>query len=192
MKKIITISREFGAGGGEIASKLASDLGWEYYDKALIFAAARESNMDVKEFVEWDEKVPVQFGFTQSLFDLYNKPLSEKIVEGQKKAIRDFANKGNCIIVGRNANNILKEFDHSIHIFIMADLNWRIERMKGRMPDIPENKVADYIKAIDKCRAKYCLHNTKTTFGDADNYDLCLSTSKLGIEKCVEIIKSVL
>lgn len=192
MKKIITISREFGSGGGTIGEMLARELGFEYYNKELILTAAAESNLDVDSLVQWDEKIPVQFGFTQSLFDFYNKPLSEQIVEAQKKAIRLFASKGSCVIVGRNANNILKEYDDSIHIFIHADINWRLERMKKKMPDMPENKVLEGLKTVDKARRKYCSYHTKTAFGDAANYDLCLSSSSFGIEGCVEIIKAAL
>ena len=76
MKKIITISREFGAGGGEIGRAVASRLGYEYYDKAIILRAAHEANIDVESVYRWDESVPMNFGFAQSLFDFYNKPLN--------------------------------------------------------------------------------------------------------------------
>ncbi len=192
MKKIITISREFGAGGTDIASRLASDLGVEYYDKALILTAASESNVDVDSLVKWDEKVPVTFGFTQSLFDFYNKPLSQQIYEAQKKVIRKFADRGSCIIIGRNANSILKEYENTLHVFISADFNWRLERMKGKMPGVSEAKVIEGIKTADRARAKYCSYHTKTVFGAADNYDMCLSASKLGIEKCVKLIEAAI
>ena len=189
MKKIITISRQFGAGGSTIGERLARELGYEYYDKELILTAARESNLDVHSLVEWDERVPMQFGFTQSLFDFYNRPLSEQIFEAQKKVIRKFAQKGNCVILGRNANTILKEYDYSLHIFICADFNWRLERMKQKMPQFSESKVIEYIKTVDKAREKYCQYHTKTVFGAAANYDECLSTSNIGFDKCIEVIK---
>lgn len=192
MKKIITISRQFGAAGGTIGEKLARELGYEYYNKELILSAAAESNIDIYSLVEWDEKVPISFGFTQSLFDFYNKPLSDKIVEAQKKVIRKYAQKGNCVIVGRNANTILKEYDSALHVFIHADFEWRLERMKKKMEGVAENKVIDGIKAVDKAREKYCSYHTNTVFGAAKNYDLCLSSSALGIDKCIEIIKSAL
>lgn len=192
MKKIITISREFGAAGGAIGARLAKELGYEYYDKELILTAARESNVDVDSLVKWDEKLPVSFGFTQSLFDFYNTPLSEQIFNAQKKVIRQFAQKGNCVIIGRNANHILKEYDNTLHVFIHADFNWRFERMKEKMPGVTDNKVIEGMKTADKARARYCIYHTKTEFGAADNYDLCLSTSRLGIDKCIEIIKSAL
>ena len=93
MKKIITISREFGAGGGEIGKEVARRLGYEYYDKAIILRAAKEANIDVESGFRWDESVPVNFGFAQSLFDFYNKPLNEKLFEAQKQVIRKIGEK---------------------------------------------------------------------------------------------------
>ena len=104
MKKIITISREFGAGGGEIGRKVAERLGYHYYDKELILRSADTSKVDVESMRRWDEKVPANFGFAQSLFNFYNKPLNETLFEAQTKVIREIGEKGNCVIVGRNAN----------------------------------------------------------------------------------------
>lgn len=188
MKKIITISREFGAGGGEIGRTLAKRLNYEYYDKEIILKAARSSNVDVESMLKWDEKVPINFGFAQSLFDFYNKPLNEKLFEIQSKVIKEIGEKGNCVIVGRNANTILKEFDNGLHVFIHANPYWRMMRMKEKMPDATEAKISEEIRAIDRTRKKYCSYYTNTEFGVADYYDICLSTSSLGIETCEEII----
>lgn len=191
MKKIITISREFGAGGGEIGAKVAEALNWEYFNKELILRAAADSNIDVSNLLEWDEKVPISFGFTQSLFDFYSRPMSEQVFEAQKKIIIEIGQKGKCVITGRNANMILKEFDGSLNIFIHADFDWRLKRMKEKMPDFTEEQVASEINAIDKKRRKYCTFFTKTEFGHSDFYDICLDTSRLGIDTCVDIITSV-
>ena len=188
MKKIITISREFGAGGGEIGRKIASIMKYEFYDKELILKAARESNVDVESLLKWDDKIPVNFGFAQSLFDFYNKPLSEKLFNAQCHIIKEVAEKGNCVIVGRNANTILREFDNTLHVFVHADSHWRLERMKDQMPDASEAKIKEQISIIDKMRRKNCSYYTNTEFGVADYYDISLNTSKLGIDACVETI----
>ena len=188
MKKIITISREFGAGGGEIGRALAKKLGYEYYDKEIILQAAQASNIDVESIIKWDEKVPINFGFAQSLFDFYNKPLNEKLFEIQQDVIRHIGEKGKCIIVGRNANTILKEFDSALHVFLHGDHHWRKARMRDRMKDTPESKIGEKIRQIDKTRKKYCFYYTNTEFGVADYYDVCLSTSSLGIETCTKIL----
>lgn len=188
MQKIITISREFGAGGGEIGRKVAKALNYEFYDKDLLFQAARESNIDVESMLKWDESVPMNFGFAQSLFDFYNKPLNEKLFSALKEVVKTIGEKGNCVIVGRNANSILKEFDFALHVFVQADAYWRQERMKGIMTDATESKINEQIRVIDKKRKKYCHYHTKTDFGDAKYYDICFNTSKLGIDACVDII----
>ncbi|MBP5447813.1 MAG: cytidylate kinase-like family protein [Treponema sp.] len=192
MKKIITISREFGAGGGEIGERLARELGWDYCDKELILRAARDANIDVSRTLSLDEKPPALFGFTQSLFDMYSAPFDERVFEAQKQIIRKLGERGKCVIVGRNANSILSEYDNSLHVFIHADQYWRAARLqKEKMPDKSEKEILDDIKIVDKRRQKYCSHYTNTEFGASKYYDLCLSTSSLGIDKCVQIILDI-
>lgn len=189
MKKIITISREFGSGGGEIGEKVAKRLGFELYDKSIILQAARSANIDPGEMLKHDERVPQLIGFTQSLFDMYNSPLDERLFEAQKSVIKKIGEHGNCVIVGRNANSILQEYDDSLHVFIHADKYWRIMRMKqNKMKDYSEEKISQHMRDVDKTRRKYCSYYTDTEFGVAEFYDLCLSTSSLGIDTCVDII----
>ena len=189
MKNIITISRQFGSGGGTIGKMTAQRLGYYYCDKDMILRAALESgNLTPQEVHYYDEKVPKEFGFGQSLFDFYNKPLDERLFRAQTEAIKKVAEKGNCVIVGRNANIVLKEFDRTLHVFVSASEHFRIERMKNEMPGVPEEKVIERIRAVDKTRKKYCKHYTDTEFGNAMYYDLSLKSSTLGIENCVDII----
>jgi cytidylate kinase len=188
MKKVITISREFGAGGSAVGREVAKRLHYDFFDKAIILGAAEESNLDVESILKWDEKVPANFGFAQSLFDFYNKPLNEKLFVAQQQVIRRLGEKGNCVILGRNANTILKEFDNCLHVFIHADPYWRMEHMKEKMPDATEAKISEEIRTIDKARKKYCAYYTNTEFGVADYYDISLNTSTLGIEACVDAI----
>lgn len=189
MKKLITISREFGAGGGEIGRQVASALGWNYYDKDLILAAARSANVDVSDMRSLDERVPFTFGFGQSLFDMYNSPLDERLFDAQKKVIQKMGEHGHCVIVGRNANVILKEYDYSLHVFIHADENWRVRRMKAeKMPDSSEQEILKHLRAVDKTRRRYCSYYTKTEFGASDYYDISLCTSTLGIDNCIKVI----
>ena len=189
MKKIITISREFGAGGSTIGKKVAEILGYEFYDKSIILQAASEKNIDVLKVLKNDEEAPFLTGFTQSLFDFYSKPVNEQIFEAQKQVIRKFGEHGNCVIVGRNANQILQEFDDSLHIFVHANLWWRVEYLKNnRMQGVPEEKILKDIEKVDRKRCKYCTYYTNTEFGDSRFYDLCLNSAKLGIDRCVETI----
>lgn len=192
MKNIITISREFGAGGGQIGKKVARRMGFYYMDKDVILRSAMESEgLTPDEIRRYDEKVPFDFGFGQSLFDFYNRPLDERLFEAQRKAISRQAEKGNCVIVGRNANYVLKEFDHSLHVFISASTRFKLNNLKDKMPDFSEDKILDEMKSVDKKRRKYCLYYTNTEFGAAEYYDLCLRSSSLGIDRCVDIICSL-
>ncbi|MCR5267328.1 MAG: cytidylate kinase-like family protein [Lachnospiraceae bacterium] len=188
MKRIITISREYGAAGGEIGKRLARELGYEYYDKSIILNVAREANVDVEHADKWDEMVPRNFGFAQSLFDFYNRPLSEKLFQAQSKVIKDLGEAGNCVIVGRNANSILKEYDHTLHVFLHANIRWRVKRMLEKVEGTTEEKLFEQVESIDKRRRKYCSYYTNTEFGNAQYYDICLDTGRLGIDECVEIL----
>ena len=184
MKKIITISREFGAAGGEIGRAVAKELGYTFCDKEILLRSAGEAGVDVDSLLKWDEKIPMDFGFAQSLFDFYNRPLSEKLFDAQQQVIRRIAEQGNCVVLGRNANTILKEFDYTLHTFICASPQWRLERMQTKMPDITKSKIS----SIDKARKKYCAFHTGTKFGDANYYDICLNTSTMGIQTAIDII----
>lgn len=189
MKKIITISREFGAGGGQIGKAVAERLGYYYLDKDMIIRSAMESsNLTAADFRMYDEKVPFDFGFGQSLFDFYNKPLNERLFAAQRDAILKAGEKGKCVIVGRNANVVLKEFDHSLHVFVSASQYFRLQNLQSKMPDYSESKILEEMKSVDKARRKYCTYYTNTEFGHADYYDLTLKSSTLGIDTCVDII----
>ncbi|MDD6627485.1 MAG: cytidylate kinase-like family protein [Lachnospiraceae bacterium] len=191
MRKLITIGREFGAGGGEIGRKVAKSLGIEYYDKDIILkTAVAGKSLTPEQVRKWDERVPKNFGFAQSLFDFYNRPLEEEIWQAQRDAIRELANKESCVIVGRNGDYILREFDHCLRVFIHAGFEWRVKRMTAMMDQVPASQVANDVKAVDKARKRYCEHYTGQTYGDARNFDLTLDTEKLGIDKAVELILS--
>ena len=128
MRKVITIAREFGAGGGEIGRKVAKELGIQFYDKDIILRTALANpKLDPEDVRRWDERVPSSFGFAQSLFDFYNKPLDERLWQAQRDAIREMANHESCVIVGRNSEYILHEFDHCLHVFAHAGTSRKSE-----------------------------------------------------------------
>ena len=159
------------------------------YNKDLIlFTAKASAGLTPAQVRKWDERVPTSFGLTQSLFDFYNRPLSDKLWEAQVKAIREIADKESCVIVGRNADYILREFDHCLRVFVHADFEWRYDRMLGMMEDVDPEKLRANIKAVDKTRSTYCTHYTGRHYADATNYDLTLNTSLLGIDFALEEI----
>ena len=189
MKKVITIAREFGAGGGEIGRKVAKELGISFYDRDIIIRTTLANpKLDPGQVRKWDERVPNTFGFAQSLFDFYNKPLDEEMWQAQRDAIREMANQESCVIVGRNSEYILREFDHCLHVFAHASFSWRVNRMLGMMPGASLAQVEADARQADKARKKSCEHYTGTLYGDARNYDLTLNTEKLGIDVAVKLV----
>jgi len=189
MRKIITIGREFGAGGGEIGRTVAKELGLPFYDKDIILKTAIASRkLNPEQVRRWDERVPSSFGFAQSLFDFYNKPLDEELWQAQKDALRELANRESCVIVGRNGDYILREFDHCLSVFVHAGYQWRVRRMAGMMPGTSIDQVAADVKQADKARKRYCEYYTGKVYADSRNYDLTLNTEKLGIERAVQLV----
>lgn len=189
MKKIITIAREFGAGGGEIGRRTANELGIAYYDRDIILKTAVASGkLDPEQVRRWDERVPHEFGFTQSLFNFYDRPLSEELWNAQVRAIRELADRESCVIVGRNADYILREFDHCLRVFVHADRNWRLMHMRELMPDTPLEQIEADMRSADRARRNYCAKRTGQTYGDSRNYDLTLCTSRLGLDKALQIL----
>lgn len=190
MKRIITIGREFGAGGSDLGRRLARELGIAYYDRDIILRTAKASaHLTPEQVRQWDERVPREFGFTQSLFNFYSRPLSEELWEAQVRAIRELANKESCVIVGRNADYILKEYDHCLRVFVHADRSWRLLRIRKEMPDVPLSVLESDMDTADRARRAYCEKMTGRTYGDSRNYDLTLCISSLGFEKAYQLLK---
>ena len=138
--------------------------------------------------VSYTHLVPHEFGFTQSLFNFYNRPLSEELWDAQVRAIREIADRESCVIVGRNADYILREFDHCLRVFVHADRNWRLLHMRKLMPDTPFEQLEADMDSADRARRSYCKQHTGQIYGDSRNYDLTLCTSKLGLDKAEEIL----
>ena len=188
MKKIITISREFGAGGRSIGREVAGKLGIAFYDRDIILKTAQETtDLTPDEIRRFEEKTHINVGFTQSLFDYYSRPIDEKIWDAQIKAIRNIAEKESCVIVGRNADYILREFDHLLRVFVYADKEWRVRHLKTLM-DGTDSEIEAKMNQADKARKNYCSKLTGKVYGDAHNYDLSINTGKLSFDKAVELI----
>lgn len=185
---IVTISRQHGSGGREVGRQLSERLGIPFYDHELIEMAAQTCPID-KSFFEHAETHGTG-GFWKELGDGVNHDLSlsDKAFMHQASVIREIAGKGGCIIVGRCADYVLKDYKNVIKVFVYADLDSRRERIENIYHEA-DGKALKNIEKTDKKRASYYKYYTGQNFGEAANYDLCLNTSLLGIEKCVEIIE---
>ncbi|MGN1134218.1 MAG: AAA family ATPase [Oscillospiraceae bacterium] len=198
MKSIITISREFGSGGHEIGKKLAQELNIPFYDKELLERAAKNSGICKELFESHDENSSGSFLFSLVMGDYSldsngmlntQMPLNHQLFLAQFEAIKKIADEGPCVIVGRCADYVLEDYDNVINFFVMADMADKKKRICSRY-DIEKNKVEDFIKKTDKRRANYYNYYTDKKWGTAKNYDLCVNSSKIGIENAVELMKT--
>ncbi|MBR4554449.1 MAG: cytidylate kinase-like family protein [Ruminococcus sp.] len=196
MRSIITISREFGSGGREIGRKLADKFGIDFYDKELLEIASKESGITQELFVKHDESYTNSFLYSL-VMGTYpvtpdgrinpELPLNQKIFLAQFDTIRSLAEKGPCVIVGRCADYVLKNRDNVVNFFITGSMAHKRRRILERY-DIEKNKVEDFIRKTDKRRANYYSYYTDMKWGEAKNYDLCINSSKTGIDGAVEIL----
>lgn len=189
---IITIGREFGSGGHEIGARLAKRLEMKFYDKELITMAAEKMGC-CENFVEHNnEKTPGIFArsvsFSRGATYAQLSP-EDSIYVYQSLAIRELAEEGNCVIVGRCADYVLKERDDVVNIFVHAPIEERVGR---KMLLSETEKSAATIKkeiiSTDKRREKYYNFHTGNRWGDSRNYHISIDTSKVGIDGAVDII----
>ena len=196
-KFIITIGRQFGSGGRVIGKELAKRLGFDYYDKELLSEAAKVSGLDCSCFEQADEKelFSIPNIFTNNWFSLgigndgNNSMSSEHIFKCQSDVIRMIAEKGNCIIVGRCADYVLRDFPNCINLFLHAPFEARVERVMAR-DKISERDATAIVKRHDKQRASYYNFFTDKTWGDGKSYHLSIDSSLLGISETCDIICS--
>lgn len=195
-KNIITISREFGSGGRSIGRAVAEKLGIPFYDKELVEQIAVESGFAPKFVEENGEHSP-----SGSLFSYAFAPqgvpgvmnglsTADFLWNVQCSVILQLADKGPCVIVGRNADYILKDRPNVLNVFIHAPMEYRadrIVRLYGESEKAPEQRLQEK----DKRRKVNYQHYTGRTWGNADNYDLCLNSATLGIEQSAQIICDV-
>lgn len=186
---IITISRQHGSGGREVGRQLSERLGIPFYDHELIEIAAKSCPIDKSFFENADTKGAG--GFWHELGEHVNLDLSlsDKAFLHQSSVVRELANKGGCIIVGRCADYVLKDYVNVLKVFVYADLDSRKERIEHIYKEGDE-KALSKIEKTDKKRASYYKFYTGQNFGEAKNYDICLNSSLLGIERCVEIVET--
>ena len=195
-KKIITISREFGSGGRTIGRKVAEQLGIPFYDKELVDQIALESGFAPKFVEEHGEHSPggslFSYAFApQGVPGVMNGlSTADFLWNIQCNVILQLADKGPCVIVGRNADYILKDREDCLHVFISADKDYRAERivrLYGESEKSPEARIHEK----DKRRSVNYQHYTGRDWGMSQNYDICLSSSTLGEDSCVDIIVDI-
>lgn len=185
--RVVAISREFGSGGRTIGQKLAERLNVKCYDSELIQKIAQESGFSDDYVKQEDENKP---SYWSTPFFTYNYAVAsnQDVIWGaQEKVILDLARDEACVIVGRCAEYILRDDPRVLKVFIHADDEKRAQRIVnvyGEKSVSPEKRIRDK----DKQRKAYHAYYTEWEWGDAENYDICLDSARLGIDKCVNIL----
>jgi len=192
-KNIITISRQFGSGGRTVGRMVADKLGIPFYDKELVEQISLESGFAPKFVEEHGEHAPgktmLSYAFApQGVPGVMNgMSTADFLWHIQCSTIIQLAEAGPCVIVGRNADYILKDRSDALHAYIHADMDQRadrIVRLYGESEKSPQTRLQEK----DKRRAINYQHYTGRTWGAAENYDICLNTGKIGIEAAADMI----
>ncbi len=195
---IITIARTYGSGGKTVGKMLAKELGIKYYDREILRLASDESGINEALFGQMDEKIK-----GTSLFKIAKKsytgevipPDSDDFVSNdnlfnyQGKIIKQLAEEESCVIIGRCADHILKDYKNAIRIFCYAPLDACIEREKA-LTGHGEKEIIKTISKNDKFRSEYYKKYTGNVWDDAKNYDLCINTASLSYEEILSVVKS--
>lgn len=172
MNVTVTIARSYGSGGKEIGKALAKSMEAEYYGREIIEMLRGNDTLDSDE-----EIADTSFEAAQKLF------------EEQSELISQVADKGNCVIVGRCADYVLRDRDNVIKVYLYASLKACVKRV-SRLYELNVEDAKNLIHSMNKTRGEYYEHNTGRSWSEITNYDLCLNTAGLTTEQCVEIIKN--
>ncbi len=188
-KRIITISREFGSGGGFIGEEVAKKLGLAYYDKDIIGQIAKQSGLSPEYIQENAELSPKKglFAYAFSGRDITGKSVEDMVYEAQRKVIREIAEKESCVIIGRNADFILRDRDDVLNVFIHGNMAEKVQRV-CKLYKVAEEDAAKMINDTDKRRRTNYNFYTEQKWGMAGNYTLSLNSSVLGYDMCQKII----
>lgn len=197
-KVIITIARQYGSGGKTIGQMLAKDMGIPFYSREILRLASDDSGIREDLFNRADERLrnnPL-FGASKKVYkgelitpDKGDFVSDENLFNYQAKVIKELADKGSCVIVGRCADFVLRDRDDMVSVFVHASKEYCMARAMERN-SMTEREMEKFIAKTDKYRSDFYHYYTGNAWNDARNYDLCLNSGKLGFEKCVEEIKA--
>ena len=188
-KRIITISREFGSGGRFIGEEVAKKLGIAYYDKEMIGQIAEQAGVSSEYVRENAELSPKKgwFAYAFSGRDITGKSVEDMVYEAQRKVIMEIAEKENCVIIGRNADFILKDRKDVLNVFIHGSIPEKVRRICS-LYNVTEVDAIKMINDIDKSRRTNYNFYTEQKWGMAENYTMSLNSSVLGYDLCQKII----
>ena len=190
--RIITISREFGSGGRELGKRLAEELGIPCYDHEIIEMIAKENGFDERYVANVSEKsieaaYPMTIGhrFAMPPLQIMDQPI--RVAAAQRQIIENFAQKSDCVNVGRCADSILEDLN-PMNLFVYADMASRVQRCVDRAPageDLTRKELEKMINQIDKQRRQYHQMYSDRRWGDKEGYHLCVNTSNREIKSLI-------
>ena len=192
-KRIITIGRQFGSNGRAIGMSLAEKLGIHCYDKDLIKIASEQMDIPYEQLKRVDEKRERPWAYQvdkdSGLDRRYRyEHIDEKLFETECEVIRHLAEREDCIIVGRCANYVLRDYEHCFHVYLYAPYYDFINTIMNRY-SLDEKKAEHLIRRVDKDRDYYYNYYTDEYREDMENYDLCLNTSAYSKEEILDILQ---
>ena len=187
---MITISRQYGTDGHQIAKFLAEKLGIPFYDKDLITIASQETRFAEKAFDEAERTATTSLGYilsNRSNRSLYGMPLNDQMFMVQSGIIRTIADKGPAVIVGRCADYVLSGYKPTIDIFLQASTEARTKTVMER-ENVSKKEAQTRIARLDKSRATYYNYYTDRKWSDLNNYDIALNVSHLTAEEAAGLL----
>ncbi len=195
---VITIARQYGSGGKTIGKMLAEKLDIPWYSRDILKMASEESGINEQLFMQFDEKLRKRL-FKRISPDIYTGGLippessdfvSEKnLFNYQAEVIKRLAKTESCVIIGRAADFVLKDYPNVVSVFVHGSETFNLARAMEQN-SMTEEEMKKFIAKTDKYRAEFYRHYTGREWTDARNYDLCLNSSRLGFEKCLEEIQA--
>ena len=186
------MGRQFGSGGREIAKKLAVYLGISCYDQELITLAAKQAQFKEEIFADKDEKAASPWLYAgvyeRGLSPNRSQPAEDILFQMQSEIIRKIAGREDCIIVGRCADAVLQSEDvELLRIFICAPFDWRVHH-RMELNGMDEKSAVTLVRQMDKQRKRYYEYYTNHSWGKPDNYDLCVNSARLGIDRTAALL----
>lgn len=182
---VITLSREYGSGGRYIGKLIAQKLGIKLYDKEFIMKVAEETGLSEQYIKENEQKRNVLDVLNNGYYSDLNN--SDELFVKESELIRDVASKEPCVIVGRCADQILKDNKNVLKVFIYSDMKDKIDRAV-KYYGMDKNKAEKEISRIDKLRGNHYKYYTGKEWKDFSNYDICINSDKVGVEKAADLI----
>ena len=185
---IISISREFGSGGHEVAKRIAEELGLKFYDRKMLDEIADSMNIKVEVLEQYDEK-PRNLILTRRI-GKHTNSMEEILAELQFDFIREKAECGESfVIVGRCAETVLQDFEGLISIFIRGNKQVKLERVMQKYNISQEEAIAKMVRH-DRKRKRYHNRHSDGKWGDSRYYDICINSSGLGVDKTVRVLEN--